>query len=498
MNILWMGTVKIIQKMKRYELCVEQIYFSPSFWNVELDPTKKKSKILPPKTPKPNPNHNKKIEFAVFFQDPTLLHFNPISSPALLATTTPTSNPQQSSLAPAFLSRFPRSLSSLSLGGKKKSIDKDVANSSLISPNISANSDHLQSPVTSSALHLHSSHNALLSSVKNKFTSEQSVELRPGFVDKNRSKNQPPPLPLRNFPRRSQPATANASDGVDGENLIDLTSNSVTTASAAAAAAAAGVKKKGKSSADIDNKTNNNDKCNKNLTSSSSISAATSAANKVKKRNKAKIKANSDPKISAQLFLQMERDYDKQDLIAATGHSIANEPPPLPPRQPGMLEENQNLINNNKCGAGSSSSSAGGGANSRPPPNSVDSRMNYPLIATATAVRDNISPFVLSNRPNIRHRIAQSTQKAQQHVSNSDIVGTYNTPIKHKFEKKHMSKISNKLYSEETNKVQINIVVSLVNGHHSSYARIFNFFFSSFAHNHIKSLFITHTRHAYT
>lgn len=317
-----------------------------------------------------------------------------------MATATPTNS--QSSLTPAFLSRFPRSLSSLSLGGKKKSIEKEAANSNLISPNTSGNSDHLQSPITSNPLHHHSSHNALLSSVKNKFTSEP-VELRPGFVDKNRSKNQPPPLPLRNFPRRSQPANSTA-DGVDGENLIDLTSN------------VGVVKKKGKSSStDIDNKTNNNDKCNKNLSGSSSISVATSAANKVKKRSKAKIKANSDPKISAQLFIQMEREYDKQELIAATGHSIANEPPPLPPRQPGMLEENQNLINNNKCGSGSSGG-GGSGGNSRPPSNSLETRMNYPLIATATAVRDNISPFPLSNRPNIRQRLQQSN--THQHVSN--------------------------------------------------------------------------------
>lgn len=347
-------------------------------------------------------NRKQKQSNSLFFQDPTLLHFNPISSPNLLTTTTTPTVNQQSSLTPAFLSRFPRSLSSLSLGGKKKSIEKEAANASLISSNTSGNSDHLQSPVTS-GLHHHSSHNALLSSVKNKFTSEP-VELRPGFVDKNRSKSQhqPPPLPLRNFPRRSQPVTA--ADGVDGENLIDLTTN------IAVATAAAGVKKKGKSSsADIDNKTNNNDKSSKNLSSSSSISAA----NKVKKRNKAKIKANSDPKISAQLFIQMEREYDKQDLIAATGHSIANEPPPLPPRQPGMLEENQNLINNNKCGSGGG---GGGGANTRPPSNSLETRMNYPLIATATAVRDNISPFPLSNRPNIRQRLQQTN--THQHVSN--------------------------------------------------------------------------------
>lgn len=335
-----------------------------------------------------------KIEFAVF-QDSAQMHFNPITSP-LISSTTPTSNPQtvQSSLTPAFLSRFPRSLSSLSLGGKKKSSEKESTNSCFISPNTSGISEHLLKSPVSSGLHHHSSHNALLSSVKNKFTSEP-VELRPGFVDKNRAKQQqPPPLPMRNFTRRSQPAP-NAADGVDGENLVDVT--------------ASGVKKKGKASADIDNKANNNEKSSKNSSSCSSISASTSAANKVKKRSKAKIKAISDPKISAQMFIQMEREYDKQDLIAATGHSPANEPPPLPPRQPGMLEENQNMINNNKCGGNSRQEG-------RPASNSLETRMNYPLIATATAVRDNISPFPLSNRPNIRQRLQQTN--THQHVSN--------------------------------------------------------------------------------
>lgn len=79
---------------------------------------------------------------SLVFQDPTLLHFNPIASPNLLSsTTTQSSNSPtvQSSLTPAFLSRFPRSLSSLSLGGKKKSTDKDAANSSLISQSTSVN-----------------------------------------------------------------------------------------------------------------------------------------------------------------------------------------------------------------------------------------------------------------------------------------------------------------------------------------------------------------------
>lgn len=318
------------------------------------------------------------------------MHYNPITSP-IISTTTPTTNQQShTSLAPAFLSRFPRSLSSLSLGGKKKSsVEKDSINSSFISSNSSGNSDHLlQSPV-SPGLHQHSSHSALLSSVKNKFTSEP-VELRPGFVDKNRAKQQPPPLPMRNFTRRGQ--TGPNADGVDGENLVDITS--------------AGAKKKGKTLAEIDNKANNNEKVSKNSSSCTSITSPTSVSNKVKKRSKPK--ANSDPKISAQMFIQMEREYDKQDLVAATGHSPANEPPPLPPRQPGMLEENQNMINNNKCGGNSR-------LENRPASNSLETRLNYPLIATATAVRDNISPFPLSNRPNIRQRLQQSN--AHQHVS---------------------------------------------------------------------------------
>lgn len=345
-----------------------------------------------------------KNQIRCLFQDPSLLHFNPIVSPTILSSTPQTSNSPatQSSLTPHFLSRFPRSLSSLSLGGKKKTTEKDAANANIVSQASPNNTEHL---LQAAGLHHHSSHNALLSSMKSKFCSEaQPVELRPGFVDKNRSK-QPPPLPLRNFTRRSQPPGGDT--GIDASDASDPI-------------ALVGVKKKGKSSADNDNKSNNNEKSSgKNTSSNGSMSASSAAAaaaaaaassNKVKKRSKAKIKANSDPKISAQLFIQMEREYDKQDLIAATGHCVANEPPPLPPRQPGMLEENQNMLNNNKCGANARHEN-------RPAANSLDTRMNYPLIATATAVRDNISPFPLSNRPNIRQRLQQQSN-THQHVSN--------------------------------------------------------------------------------
>lgn len=287
-----------------------------------------------------------------------------------------------SSLKPAFLSHFPRSLSSLSLGGRKK-VDKDAI-----------------SPAYTTA----------------EAAAAAAAELR---GDKARSpsiitEHQPPPLPQRNFARRSQPSPT-TNDNIDG----DITGHE------ASPVVSGGAKKKGKNEQETksNNNTYYNEKSGKlSTTPNKSVSSTTSAASsKVKKRSKTKIKANSDPKISAQQFIQMERDNEadtsnRKDLIAATGHSVASEPPPLPPRQPGMLEENQNLLNNNKCAASTASGTPPSGrTESRPSPNSLDTRMLYPLIATATAVRDNSTPFPLSNRPNILQRLQQS----HQHVSNN-------------------------------------------------------------------------------
>lgn len=376
--------------------------------------------------------HQKKscIRLSIFFQDPTLLHFNPIALPINLIPATPlqTSNQQnvQSSLTPAFLSRFPRSLSSLSLGGKKKSIDNKDSN--LISPNTSANSDILSSMQSSMSTsnfgnqHHHSSHSALMASVKNKFTGS-TKDLKSKSVD------QPPPLPQRNITRRSQAASTGSAhifDGVDGDGrrnnapISDLDLLNLSTSINSGNISAPNIKLNQDSNANNNNINAANETTSKSKTpsgkgSSSSSSSSSSSASKVKKRNKTKLKANSDPKISAQLFIQAERDYDKQDLVAATGHSVANEPPPLPPRQPGMLEENQNMLNNNKCT--STAINNRNSAENRPSPNSLETRMNYPLIATATAVRDNISPFPLSNRPNIKQRLQQTSH---QHHSTSN------------------------------------------------------------------------------
>lgn len=264
------------------------------------------------------------------------------------------------------------------------------------------------------------------------------------------SSDQPPPLPQRNFTRRSQPSpTAIQLDGIDGDivlrrntqisdldhSMTNLSSNDNT------------INNNSNLSGGIDvgsnNNRNNSNKVNNEIkasgaaaTASSSASAsANSKANK-KRSNKTKIKANSDPKISSQLLIQMEKDYDKQQIVVATGHSVGNEPPPLPPRQPGMLEENQNFLNNNKflginSGAVASGISAAGNSNrsefsttnnSRPSPNSLDTLLNYPLIATCTAVRDNMtSAFPLSHRPNIVQQLQKNsnnnTANIHQHHS---------------------------------------------------------------------------------
>lgn len=164
----------------------------------------------------------------------------------------------------------------------------------------------------------------------------------------------PPPLPQRNLPKKSLPT--------DTFELTDSFVRRVDT-----------------QISDLDHSTDSPMKGSSNLSS------------KCKKRSKNKTKALSDPKLSSQLLIDMESSL----------------PPPLPPRQQGMIDEPLiNFINNN---------------NKRSMPNSVDSMMNYPVIATCTAVRDNISAaFPLSRRPNIVQQLQQQEHnflQQQHHLS---------------------------------------------------------------------------------
>lgn len=316
----------------------------------------------------------------------------------------------------------------------------------------SINSNPLTPPSASYVGHPHHHHQHIgghvhhaipMATTKSKFTGS-TKDL------KGSSSDQPPPLPQRNFTRRSQPSpTAIQLDGVDGDvalrrntqisdldhsmnNLSSSNDNTINNNSSANAAVGADAS---------NNNRNNASKINASDAKAAATASPVSANKSNKKRtNKAKIKANSDPKISSQLLIQMEKDYDKQQIIVATGHSVGNEPPPLPPRQPGMLEENQNFLNNNKflginsggaAGATAANASSSNRAdsstanNSRPSPNSLDTLLNYPLISTCTAVRDNMTAaFPLSHRPNIVQQLQQSSNSNtanihQHHSTNS-------------------------------------------------------------------------------
>lgn len=272
---------------------------------------------------------------------------------------------------PPFLSRFPRSISSLSLGTKKKSVEKE----NVVSPDNS----HSSSGVA--AAHQQQ-------------TPKKKISLTGGHDKNHKEKDIPPPLPQRNPPRKSTPgtdsihSTQSPDDGVvlrrlgacggagsSGDVMVSDLDNSIGSPTGA--------------------------QYNRFIANNSPVgssAAASSSAGKSKKRPKTKTKALSDPKMSSQMFLEME---------CGGASRFSSEPPPLPPRQPGMMEE-LNL------GKGPQAAKAG---HMRPVPNSIETMLNYPLISTCTAVRDNkynssTTAFPLSNRPNIVQHLQQ-----HQHLS---------------------------------------------------------------------------------
>lgn len=322
------------------------------------------------------------IANCVYFQDPTLYLLNPIPTPMIVPTILQPQPPAPVSSSPAFLSRFPRSLSSLSLGGKRKSVEKE--NTTVTPQNPMAHADML-SP--HSAVPASTSHGFSMASVKNKFTGSTKDLKHSGSLD------QPPPLPQRNFMRSSQ-TTSTFMDPATDHDVVFRKSTQVS---------------------DLDTF----------YTASSSTSnpsndhvTGTPPITKVKKRSKVKAKANSDPKISSHLFIQMEKGETmspNKKIVCETGLSVGNKPPPLPPRQPGMIEENPTLVNKFSSGA----------IGKRPPPNSLDTLMNYPLIATCTAIKDN---NVADNLTTDGHSHPQSNNNKHLHYSCSNAKSTVSNP----------------------------------------------------------------------
>lgn len=138
---------------------------------------------------------------------------------------------------------------------------------------------------------------------------------------------------------------------------------------------------------------------------------------KAKQRSKVKAKALSDPKMSSHIFLQMEsakstttnknnnNNYRATESSDSTDTSV---PPPLPPRQPGMLEETHIGSCNNLNTSSTKHSSI--------PANSIENLMQYPLVATCTPLQHDgmvAAAFPLSQRPNI----VQQLQNHQHHLN---------------------------------------------------------------------------------
>lgn len=302
--------------------------------------------------------------------------FTPIQSPPTIL------HPQPAPPStPAFLSRFPRSLSSLSLGGKKKPADKE---NTATTPATIPHQLQQTSPYSSSGGEMISPTNYTASTPTKK--SKMSASHRD-----LKSADIPPPLPERN-PRPKQSST----DGMD----VDV------------------VLRRNIQISDLDHSVSgSNNAVNNNSPSplSNKSSASSSSAGKGKQRSKQKMKALSDPKMSSQLFIQMEQEQGNQQQQNQP-KQMNDDAPPLPPRLPGMLEEKQNLINNNKFGKNNFTG--------RPPPNSLEAHLSYPLIATCTAVREDLSAFPLSHRPNIVQQLQQSTHHHHLQSPNSSVTTT--------------------------------------------------------------------------
>lgn len=216
-----------------------------------------------------------------------------------------------------FLARFPRSLSQLNLGSKRKSSAPSPQEpiSKPLPPVATPNSSSSSSTPISSPNH------------------QQKVRVR--HQHPTVMADVPPPLPQRNTPRKSLPTSPTVTP------LVSDLDASLMSAGFAAAPFGSGV-------------------------------------SGAKKKNKQKIKAYSDPKMSSEIMLQME---------------CASYPPPLPPRGSlfedgvfGQVVTNKDILD-------------GTGIDGRPLPNSVATQLNYPVITTSVVVRDG-----LLGPPNCHHR----------------------------------------------------------------------------------------------
>lgn len=216
---------------------------------------------------------------------------------------------------PTFLARFPRSLSQLNIGSKRKS-SAPSPQETIMKP--------LPAPTTPSTP------NSSSSSSSTPISSPNHQKVRVRHQHPTVTADVPPPLPQRNAPRKSLPTSPTATPQISDLDASMMSAAGMSTSTPFGSGVSGGV---------------------------------------VKKKNKQKIKAYSDPKMSSEIMLQME---------------CASYPPPLPPRGGlfddgvfGQIVTNKDIMDGN-------------GNDGRALPNSVATQLNYPLIATSVAVRDGL------------------------------------------------------------------------------------------------------------
>lgn len=264
--------------------------------------------------------------------------------------------------SPAIFSLLPRSLSSLSLGTKKK-VDKDHPSPNVSATNEMCSSHHLSQSMHNQRASPHQQHTHSYPSPP--FTNITPAKKKFSGSQKNLQEETPPPLPQRNIPRTliSSDHSGSGTEWRRSTIISDLDHSIGNPAN--------------QSKKDLDSPSRSNNNANNH---------------KRQQRTKSKTKALSDPKMSTQMFLMVEKGEN--------GESELSTPPPLPPRQPGMMEES-NLSSNKRNN------------NARPSPNSIETQWNYPLVTTCQAIRDNgqSNAFPFSQRPNIVQQLKQQSSK---------------------------------------------------------------------------------------
>lgn len=251
------------------------------------------------------------------------------------------------SSGPAFLSRFPRSLSQLHL--KKKSTDRSsVTGQTGIEDNqmtsdgnnintIKIGSTQYQGPLMASPTNSSSNSSNSIHNSNKKFNASSAncnINSQNGgaVVTVN---DIPPPLPQRNISRKSLSSISPSTD----DHLHDIS-------------------KKHVQISDLDS------------------SLKVEQSNHSKKKSKGKHKTSSNPEASCLQFIQME-----------SNNLNLNFPPPLPPRQSQLVSGNQ-IIMNQSC---TDSPDIEHQDINRPLPNSINTILNFPLISTTQSVMDNFN-----------------------------------------------------------------------------------------------------------